>query len=140
MPTDTDVKLATDLADFRVEMVERFGKLDAAVAERFGRQEAAVAERFGKVHAEFAAIRTELGIIRKLGTWLLGGVFGAVGAMIIGSATIAWSASAVNSKVEQQGARLDKVEGRIDQVEKRLDRIDQKLDTLISRTAPKAEK
>jgi hypothetical protein len=119
MPTETDVKLATDLADFRVDMERRFGAVEKELA------------------AFRSGVETELGIIRKLGTWLRGGVFGAVGTMIIGSATIAWSASAVNSKVEQQGARLDRFEGRLDRVEKRLDGIDQKLDTLISRTAPK---
>ncbi len=127
MPTETDVKVAAALADFRVDVAERFGKLEAAMAERFG-----------NVHAEIASIRTEPGLIRKLGDRLLGVAVGIIGTMIIGAATVAWAASAVNSKVEQQGVRLEKLEGRMDRVERRLDGIDQKLDTLISRTAPKA--
>jgi hypothetical protein len=120
IPADTDVKIAGDLADFRVEVADRLGKLDAGIAERFG-----------KVDAQFAATATELRIIRRLGTWLLGGVFGLVATLITGAATIGWAASAVNSKVEQQGTRLDALE-------KRLNVMDQKLDTLIGRTTPKA--
>ena len=61
----------------------------------------------------------------------MGGVFGLVATLITGAATIGWAASAVNSKVEQQGVRVDALE-------KRVDAMDKKLDTLISRTAPKA--
>ena len=117
MPTSQEV--AEGLAELRVE-----------VAERFGRLEAGIAERFGKVDAQFAAVETELRIIRKLGAWLLGGVFGLVATLITGAATAGWAASTVNSKVEQQGTRIDAME-------KRLDAMDQKLDTLIGRTAPK---
>jgi tetrahydromethanopterin S-methyltransferase subunit G len=105
MPTAPEV--SADLADFRVE----------------------VSERFGQVESKLAGIEKELGIIRKLGTWLLGGVFGLVAALITGAATIGWSASAVNSEVKHQGQRID-------QVEKRLDAMDQKLDLIISRTTP----
>ena len=131
MPTETDEKLAADLADFRVEVAERFGKLEAGIAERFGKAEAGIAERFGKVEAEIAAIGTELGLIRKLGDRILGAMLAGVGTMLIWAVLAAWYGSAVNSDVKQQGARIDKLE-------KRLDGIDQKLDTLISRTATKA--
>jgi hypothetical protein len=145
MPTETDAKIAADLADFRAEVAERFGKLEAGIAERFGKAEAGIAERFGKADAQFAAIETELRIIRKLGPWLLGGVFGLVATLITGAATIGWAASSVNSKVEQQGARLGALENQVgamdkklDSLENRVDAIDKKLDTLISRTAPRA--
>ena len=74
MPTETDVKLAEDLAAFRIEAA-----------------------------GKFAAIETELAVIRKLGTWLLGGVFGLVAALITGAATVGWSAASVVARVEQQG-------------------------------------
>lgn len=109
MPTDTDVKLAEGLADFRVE----------------------VAERFGKVDAQFAAVDTELHLIRKLGDRLLSVGVGIIGTMIVGAATIAWAASAVVSDVKHQGERIDKIEGRLDAMGKQLD-------ILISRTAPKS--
>lgn len=86
---------------------------------------------------KFASIETELGTIRKLGTWLLGGVFGLIAALITGAATVGWSASAVVSETKHQGERLEKLEGRMDRVEKRLDGIDRKLDTLIERAAPR---
>ena len=85
MPTETDLKLA-----------ERIDQVVASVAGF--RIEAA---------GKFAAIETELRIIRKLGTWLLGGVFGLVAALITGAATVGWSASAVVSDVRQQTQRLD---------------------------------
>ncbi len=50
MPTETDAKLAGDIADLRVGM------------ER----------RFGEVEQRLAAIQAELGLIRKLGDRLLG--------------------------------------------------------------------
>lgn len=109
MPTDTDVKIAEALADFRVE----------------------VSERFGRVEKELASIETELSIIRNLGRWLLAGVFGAVVTLIGGAWTVGWAASSMTSRAEQQGARLDRLEGRLDGIEK-------KLDTLINRGVPKA--
>jgi hypothetical protein len=74
MPTQTDVKLVDDLADFRVEVERRFGALEKTI------------EGFR------SAVETELRIIRKLGTWLLGGVFGLVAALITGAATFGWAA------------------------------------------------
>ena len=97
-------------------------------------------------------------IIRRLGTWLLRGVFGLVATLITGAATIGWAASAVNSKVEQQGNRLDalekqwdalnsrvaqqgkhldKMDGRLDRIESRLEGIGSQLDTIVKRAAPK---
>jgi predicted RND superfamily exporter protein len=118
MPTETDVKLAEDLADFRVEVERRFGALETTVA------------------GFRSGVETELRIIRKLGTWILGAALGIVAAMVTGAATVAWSASAVVADVKHQGERIDKLEGRMERVEKRLDGMDAKLDTLISRTAP----
>ena len=119
MPTATDEKLAESRANFRVEVSERFGKVERDL------------EGFR------SGVETELRIIRKLGTWLLGGVFGVVAALVTGAATVGWSASAVVSEVKSQGQRVDKLEGRIDRVEKRLDGIDQKLEILIRRTESK---
>jgi hypothetical protein len=126
MPTETDVKLAGDLADFRVEVAERFGQADARIAERFGQMD-----------TRFAAVETELRIIRKLGTWLLGVGAGIIGTMIVGAATVAWAASAVVSDVKHQGQRIDRIEGRLDAMGRQLDAMGKQLDTLISRPAPK---
>ncbi len=76
-----------------------------------------------------AGVETELRIIRKLGTWLLGGVFGLIAALITGAATIGWSASAVVAEVKHQGQRLDKIEGRLDALQK-------PADTPVPRPAP----
>lgn len=110
MPTDTDIRLgeridglASNLSEFRVEAA-----------------------------GKFAAIETELAIIRKLGAWLLGGVFGLVAALITGAATVGWSASAVVARVNQQDARIDRVE-------RRLEGIEGKLDVLVRRGEPKAK-
>ena len=119
MPTDIDVKLTEDLAKLRVEVAERFGRVEKDLAEYR------------------AEVRTELKVIHKLGAWLLGGVFGVVAALVTGAATIGWSASAVVSEVKGQAQRNEKLEGRVDRVEKRLDGIDAKLDVLIRRTEPK---
>jgi hypothetical protein len=116
MPTDTDLKIAEALAGLRVD----------------------VAERFGRVDARFAAVEQELAIIRKLGTWLLGGVFGLVATLITGAATIGWAASAVNSRVDQHGRVLEELRGEAKSQGRRLDGIDAKLDMLIGRTAPKS--
>jgi hypothetical protein len=119
-PTATDEKLAEkiqgvaeNLASFRVEVAERFGVVEKDIA------------------VFRSAVETELRIIRKLGTWLLGGVFGLIAALITGAATIGWSASAVVAEVEQQGQCLDKIESRLEVVPK-------PLDTPVIRPAPKA--
>jgi hypothetical protein len=83
MPTETDAKLAADIADLRVDM---------------GR-------RFDAVGAQLAAIQSELGLIRKVGDRLFGTAIGIIGTMIIGAATVAWAASAVVSDVRHQGER-----------------------------------
>jgi hypothetical protein len=106
MPTSQEV--SEGLADFRVEVSERFGKLETSIA----------------------AVQAELGLIRKLGDRLLGAMIAGVGTMFVWAVLAGWYGSAINSKVEQHDRRLDKVETR-------LDGIDAKLDTLLSRTAPK---
>ena len=93
-------------------------------------------ERFGVVEKDIAgfrsAVESDLRIIRKLGgTWLLGGVFGLIAALITGAATIGWSAAADVAEVKQQGQRLDKIESRLEAVQK-------PLDTPVIRPAPKA--
>jgi hypothetical protein len=107
MPTETDVKLADDLADFRLETEKRFGAVEKSLG----------------------AIERDLKFVRWIGTF----VAALLVAGVASSWRVIWDASAVNSKVEQQAQRIDRVE-------KRLDGIDAKLDTLISRTvlAPKA--
>ena len=119
-PTATDEKLAEkiqgvadNLAEFRVEVAERFGVVEKDMA------------------GFRSAVETELRIIRKLGTWLLGGVFGLIAALITGAATFAWSASAVVAEVKQLGQRLDKIESRLEAVQT-------PLDTPVIRPAPKA--
>ncbi len=121
MPTPTEQN-ARDIAD----LVDRLDRLD---------------DHLMGLRSDYAgfrgAVETELRIIRKLGTWLLGGVFGAVAALITGAATIGWSASAVVSEAKHQAARIDGLERRMDRLDGRLDGIDAKLDTLIGRTPPR---
>lgn len=49
-------------------------------------------------------------------------------AVIVGAGGVIWGASALNSKVEYQGERLDKIEVRLDKIEVRLDRLESKVD------------
>ncbi len=123
MPTETDAKLAADIADLRVAMERRFGEVE---------------RRFGEVGAQLAAIQAEMGLIRKLGDRLFGTAIGIIGTMIIGAATVAWAASAVVSDVRHQGGRIDKLETHLEATDKRLDAMGKQLETLLERTAPKA--
>lgn len=112
MPTETDVKLAADLADFRVETERRFGTLEKELA------------------GFRSSVEAELRIIRKLGDRLLGVAVAIIGTMIVGAATVAWAASAVVSDVRHQGERIDKIDARLDAMGKQLD-------ALLSRSATK---
>lgn len=103
---------------------------DEKLAERIDGVSRTLADFRVEAAGKFASIETELGVIRKLGTWLLGGVFGLVVALITGAASVAWSASAVVAESRHQGERLDRLEARLDAMGKQLD-------TLIGRTAPK---
>jgi hypothetical protein len=105
---------------------------DLRLTEELGSLKAAMAERFGQVDARLAAIETELGLIRKLGDRLLAAAIAGVGTLVVWAALAAWYGSALNAKVREHDARLDRVESR-------LDRIDGKLDTLLARTAPRSE-
>jgi hypothetical protein len=73
---------------------------------------------------KFSSIETELRLIRKVGERVLGAMIAGVGMMIVWAALAAWYGSALNSRVEQHGQRLDA--------------MDKKLDLIISRIAPKA--
>lgn len=139
MPTPTEQN-ARDIAD----LADRLDRLDDHLIERFNRLDDHLKElrsdlATSRVDAgeKFGRLDTELRIIRKLGTWLLGGVFGAVAALITGAATIGWSASAVVAEAKHQAARIDGLEKRGDLLDARLDGLDAKLDTLISRTPPR---
>jgi hypothetical protein len=123
MPTETDAKLAADIADLRVGMERRFGEVE---------------RRFGEVGAQLAAIQAEMGLIRKLGDRLFGTAIGIIGTMIIGAATVTWAASAVVSDVRHRGERIHKVETQVEANGKRLDAMGKQLETLLERTAPKA--
>jgi hypothetical protein len=95
MPTDIDMKLADDLAAFRLETEKRFGAVETTLA----------------------GILEQLKFIRWIGVFFAG-VLVTIVATSIG---ITWSASALNSEVKTQGQRLDKVEARLDAMGKQLD-------------------
>lgn len=115
MPTEIDLKLAEDLAEFRLESEKRFGDMEKSIAT---------------IHGELREFRAEVGVQLGIAKWL--GVFFAsiLVAVVVGAGRVVWDAATINAEVQHQGARIEKVE-------KRLDAMDQKLDTLISRTAPK---
>lgn len=125
MPTDADLKLAEDLADFRLETERRFGSVERTL---------------GDLRADVkefrAGIESELRWIKRIGGVLVGLVL----AVALGSGRVIWDAATVASDVRQHGRRLDQLEGRLDRVEKRLDGIDAKLDVLIRRGEPAATK
>jgi len=76
-----------------------------------------------------ATMQTELRIIQRIGAFFAGILVVLVGVAI----TLSWGASALNSKVEQQGGRLEKIEGRLEKIEQqlgRLDKIEQQLGQL----------
>jgi hypothetical protein len=103
---------------------------DEKLAERIDGLAGTLTDFRVEVAGKLAGIEVELRVIRNLGRWLLGGVFGLVAAILTGSFAVGWAASSMTSKAEQQGVRLDKLEGRLDGIER-------KLDTLIGRAAPK---
>ncbi|HKI19676.1 MAG TPA: hypothetical protein VKA15_17445 [Isosphaeraceae bacterium] len=76
---------------------------------------------------------TQLKIIVGLARWVAAGFAGGVLTVAVGAGGVIWAASALHSKVEQQGVRLDKVDQRLDQVERRFDRVDQQLGQIIQR-------
>jgi hypothetical protein len=122
-PMANAAEVAESLAEFRVEVAERFGSVEKNL------------EGFR------SGVETELRLIRKLGNWLLGGAFGILAAMVTSAATIGWSASAVVSEVKQQGQRIEKLESRLDaqigKLDDRLDAMGKQLDALIRRSEPK---
>jgi hypothetical protein len=87
MPTDIDVKLAEDLADFRLEVEKRFGSIE---------------KELGEFRTE---VRTQLGFIKWLGVFFAGVLLMLVG----GAVNVAWNASALNSDVKQMARQLDTI-------------------------------
>lgn len=117
MPNAPEV--AENLANFRVDVAERFGSIEKGV------------EGFR------SGVETELRLIRKLGNWLLGAAFGVFAAMVTSAATIGWSASAIVSEVRTAVAEVKQQGQRIDKLENRIDAMGKQLDILILRTESK---
>jgi tetrahydromethanopterin S-methyltransferase subunit G len=127
MPTETDLKLAEDLADFRLASERQFGAVEKSLADfrvetanRFEK----VTERFGRVDTALAGIETQL----RIGRWIATFFAGVLVAVVFGAGRVVWDAATTSAEVRHQGERLDKVE-------KRLDAMDGKLDTIIRQTA-----
>ena len=87
MPTDIDVKLAKDLAEFRLEVERRFGSIE---------------KDLGEFRTE---VRTQLGFIKWLGVFFASVLV----ALVAGAVTVAWNASALNSDVKQMAKQLDTI-------------------------------
>ena len=79
-----------------------------------------------------SSVETELRLIRKLGGWFVGGLFGVFISVVVGAATVGWNASAVVAEVKYQGLRLDKIEQR---QEASAEKVEKQLDTIIRQTA-----
>ena len=118
MPTEIDVKLAEDLADFRVEVAERFGRVDKGLE----------------------GIERELRLIRSTGAFFVGVLVLLAGSSIAIAYQAGRTVAAVESLRESTGELKSLARehgGRIEKVERRLDGIDAKLDVLLRRTEPK---
>src|SRR2546421_268530 len=118
MPTPTDQQLAEDiqevaenLAGFRVEVAEKFGTGNANLEGMRGER----AEKFGAVNANLegfrSAVETNLKIIRWLGMFFASLLV----ALFVGSLTVAWNASALNSDVKEIGRRLNDLTSAVEQ-------------------------
>jgi hypothetical protein len=113
MPTDIDVKLAEDLAEFRLETEKRFGSVEKTLA----------------------SIETQLGFIKWAGTFFAGVLVLIVTSLI----TVAWNAGTVVSEVRNQAAQIGELKSEVKAQGAHLDGIDAKLDLLIRRAEPKAK-
>ena len=90
-----------------------------------------VEKRFVAIDRSLAGIERDLKFIRWIGAFFAMILV----ALVTGSVTVAWNASAVVSEVKHQGERLDKVEKQLEHQGERLDRIEKQLDILVQRTA-----
>lgn len=136
MPTDTDLKLAEDLAAFRLESEKRFGSIEkglsdsrADVREALAEIRADIREALAEMRGEFRDTRAEMRWIKRIGAF----VVALMVSLAAGAVPVIWNAATIATDVRDHGRRLDRVEGRLDRVEKRLDSIDGKLDVLIRR-------
>lgn len=111
MPTATDDKLAEALTNLRVEMAERFGRVEKDIAEFRG------------------GITSDLRWIKWLGGILLTGVLGT-------GLYVAHRAGQIETTVATLKEDMKDVKAELKAHGRRLDGIDQKLDTLIQRTQP----
>ena len=89
MPTETDVKLAEDLAEFRLESEKRFGSIDKDLSD----------------------IRSDLAWIKRIGAFIVAFMVAAVAT----SGRVIWDASALNTEVKQQGRLVEEVRSEVKQ-------------------------
>ena len=97
MPTEIDVKLANDLAEFRLDTEKRFGSIEKMLS----------------------GIQEQLKFIRWAGVFFSGVLV----AVVFGAGRVVWDAATITAEVKQQGARLDKVEKRLDGIDQKLDTL-----------------
>jgi len=112
-PTETDQKLAADVAALRAELSHEFTGL-----------------------AEFkGAVRNDLRRIKGIRATLLLAALSFAGWIIADQASLGTQVKGLDRRVDEVKERLDRFESKI---EARFDRLEKKLDAVIERTAPKA--
>src|SRR2546423_1738516 len=100
MPTPPDQQLAEDIQE---------------VAENLAGFPVEISEKFGTVHADLEGFRSAVESNLKIIRWL--GMFFAslLVALFVGSLTVAWNASALNSDVKEIGRRLNDLTSAVEQ-------------------------
>jgi hypothetical protein len=131
MPTDTHIKIAETLAEFRVESERRFGAIETTLSD---------------IRGDLKVLRSDLQWFKGIGRVVAGSALAV--AVVIGtgrdrfgrveSAVGELEKGAAESRSEARD-RFEKIEGRMERVEKRLDGIDAKLDVLVRRGEAKAK-
>jgi hypothetical protein len=83
--------------------------------------------------SEFRAqVNIQLAFIKWVGVFLSGILV----ALVAGAVNIAWNASALNSEVKQQGARIEKIEKNSEAIIQHLEQIERRLETVAARLVP----
>ena len=103
MPTDTDMKLAENLNEFRIEVAEDFGKLRTDVAEKLGAINGTLERLEGRIGHSISVAKWTIGILMPIILGLIGTAF-----------WLTWHAAKLDSRVErlEHSTRVEQPQAR----------------------------
>ena len=101
MPTETDLKLADNLNEFRIEVAEDFGKLRTEVAEKLGAINGTLERVEGRIDHSTERLEERISHSMSVAKWTIGILMPIIIGLIGTAFWLTWHAAKLDSRVER---------------------------------------